>query len=136
MRFRRRELSNWHFENGVELPAIAGSFVQGFLARRNLADDLQAWLAQGVVPPEMLAQVPRELREIAEALETGAPESAMPAIPGRPARRATRRRGKGIGSASPTTRSPFEPTRLVSVLTVYSWLFSSTRWQINRRHTP
>jgi hypothetical protein len=61
----------------------------------NLADDLQAWLAQGVVPPEMLAQVPRELREIAEALESGAPESAMPAIPGppRPPRHASSRQG-------------------------------------------
>ncbi len=50
----------------------------------NLADDLQAWLAQGVVPQEVLAQVPRELREIAGALETGAPVSPMPAIPGPP----------------------------------------------------
>jgi hypothetical protein len=48
-----------------------------------------------VVPPEMLAQVPRELREIAEALESGAPESAMPAIPGppRPPRHASSRQG-------------------------------------------
>jgi hypothetical protein len=62
----------------------------------NLADDLQAWLAQGVVPPEVLAQVPRELREIAEALETGAPVSPMPAIPRppRPPRHAMSRQGK------------------------------------------
>jgi len=61
----------------------------------NLADDLQAWLAQGVVPPEVLAQVPRELREIAEGLETGAPVSPMPAIPGppRPPRHASSRQG-------------------------------------------
>ena len=50
----------------------------------NLADDLLAWLAQGVAPPEVLAQVPRELREIAEALETGAQVSPIPAIPGPP----------------------------------------------------
>ena len=42
----------------------------------NLADDLQAWVAQGVVPPEVLVQVPRELRKIAEALETRAPVSS------------------------------------------------------------
>jgi hypothetical protein len=50
----------------------------------NLADDLQAWLAQGMAPPEVLARVPRELREIAEALETGVPVSPIPAIPGPP----------------------------------------------------
>jgi hypothetical protein len=47
----------------------------------NLADDLQAWLAQGVFPPEALARVPRELREIADALETGASVWPMPAVP-------------------------------------------------------
>jgi hypothetical protein len=47
----------------------------------NLADDLQAWLTQGVFPPEVLAPVPRELREIAEALETGAPVWPLPAVP-------------------------------------------------------
>jgi hypothetical protein len=50
----------------------------------NLADDLQAWLAQGVAPPEVLAQVPRELRELAEALETGVAVSPIPAMPGPP----------------------------------------------------
>lgn len=61
----------------------------------NLADDLQAGLAQAAVSPEMLAQVPRELREIAQALETGAPVSPMPAIPGppRPPRHASSRQG-------------------------------------------
>jgi hypothetical protein len=50
----------------------------------NLADDLQAWLSQGVARPEVLAQVLRELREIAEALETGAAVSPILAIPGPP----------------------------------------------------
>ena len=61
----------------------------------NLADDLQAWVAQGVVPPEVLAQVPRELREIADALETRAPVPPMPAIPRppHPPRRASSRQG-------------------------------------------
>jgi hypothetical protein len=61
----------------------------------NLADDLKAWLAQGTVAPEVLPQVIQELREIAEALETGAPVSPIPAIPHspRPARHTLSRRG-------------------------------------------
>jgi hypothetical protein len=47
----------------------------------NLADDLDEWLAQGTVAPEVLPQVIRDLREIVEALETGAPVSPFPAIP-------------------------------------------------------
>jgi hypothetical protein len=59
----------------------------------NLADDLKGWLAQGIVAPEVLPQVIQELREIAEALETGAPVSPIPAIPPspRPARHALSR---------------------------------------------
>lgn len=47
----------------------------------NLADDLQAWLAQGTLAPEVFPQVIAELREITEALETGAPISPIPAGP-------------------------------------------------------
>src|SRR5438309_1681797 len=47
----------------------------------NLADDLQKWLAQGAVAAEVLPQVIEELRQIAEALNTGAPISPIPAIP-------------------------------------------------------
>ena len=61
----------------------------------NLADDLEAWLAQRTVAPEVLPQVVQELREIAEALETGAPIWPIPTIPQspRPARHALSRRG-------------------------------------------
>ena len=61
----------------------------------NLADDLNAWLAQGMVAPEVLPQVIQELREIAEALETEAPVQPIPAIPQppRPARSALSQRG-------------------------------------------
>ena len=47
----------------------------------NLSDDLQKWLAQGAVAPEVLPQLIEELRRIAEALNTGAPISPIPAIP-------------------------------------------------------
>jgi hypothetical protein len=47
----------------------------------NLADDLQKWLAHGTFGPEVLPQVIEELREIAGALETGAPIPAIPEIP-------------------------------------------------------
>ena len=47
----------------------------------NLAVDLQEWLGQVTVAPEVLPQVSDELREIAKALEIGAPISPIPAIP-------------------------------------------------------
>lgn len=50
----------------------------------NLTDDLEAWLAHGTVGSEVLAQLIRELREIAHALETGKPISPMPEIPQAP----------------------------------------------------
>jgi hypothetical protein len=53
----------------------------------NLADDLQQWLARGNVT-EVLPEVREELLDIAKALESGAPISAIPAIPVPP--RATR----------------------------------------------
>jgi hypothetical protein len=61
----------------------------------NLADDLQKWLAQGAVASEVLPQVIEELRQIAEALNTGAPISPIPTIPlpPRQARPALSRRG-------------------------------------------
>ena len=55
----------------------------------NLADDLQQWLAHGSIDPEVLPQVREELREIATALDTGAPISPMTSIPVPP--QATRR---------------------------------------------
>ena len=55
----------------------------------NLADDLQQWLEQSTAARDVLPQVSEELREIAKALDTGAPISPMTAIPVPP--RATRR---------------------------------------------
>jgi hypothetical protein len=53
----------------------------------NLADDLRLWLAQGTVDPEVLPQVGEELREIANALDTGAPMPQVPGIPVPPRKR-------------------------------------------------
>jgi hypothetical protein len=47
----------------------------------NLADDLGGWIAHGTVDRDLTAQVGEELREIAQALHTGAPVSPMPEIP-------------------------------------------------------
>lgn len=47
----------------------------------NLADDLQKWLAHGSIDAGVLAEVRDELRQIAIALDTGAPIYSMPEIP-------------------------------------------------------
>jgi hypothetical protein len=47
----------------------------------NLADDLEKWLVHGRVDREIMAQVGGELREIAQALDSGAPISPVPGIP-------------------------------------------------------
>jgi hypothetical protein len=49
----------------------------------NLADDLQQWIGADTIDPEVLPQVAAELREIVEALDTGAsipqvPETLLP----------------------------------------------------------
>ena len=46
----------------------------------NLANDLERWIAHGSIDPDVLPQPCEELREIASALETGAPLSSVPAI--------------------------------------------------------
>jgi hypothetical protein len=78
----------------VQGPASQLSSLACYLV--NLADDLQQWLEhRGSIDPEVLAQVREELREIANALDTGAPISPVPAIPvpPRPTRRESSRRG-------------------------------------------
>jgi hypothetical protein len=56
----------------------------------NLTDDLQSWLVRGEISPEVLAQVCREFREIADALEAGTIIPQMPEIHVPPAPRSTR----------------------------------------------
>jgi hypothetical protein len=60
----------------------------------NLAEDLQRWLVQGKIAPEVLARVCREFREIANALEAGTFIPEMPEIPVPPAPRSAR---SGLG---------------------------------------
>lgn len=57
----------------------------------NLADDLRQWLVHGSADPEVLPEGREELREIAKALDTGAPILPIPPPP-RPARRDVSRR--------------------------------------------
>lgn len=59
----------------------------------NLADDLQRWLVHGKIAPEVLAQICREFREIADAVEAGTVIPQMPEIPVLPAPRSTRSGG-------------------------------------------
>lgn len=76
----------------------------------NLADDLEEWLAAGALPPEVLSQVVQELREILEALETGAPIWPVPAIllpPHRARRRALSRQGNQNQKHAPDDEIPF-----------------------------
>ena len=56
----------------------------------NLSDDLQRWLVHGKIAPEVLTQVRREFREIADALDAGTCIPQTPEIPVPPAPRSTR----------------------------------------------
>jgi hypothetical protein len=57
----------------------------------NLSDDLEKWLVHGTIAPEVLVQVRKELRAIADALEAGEPIPQMPEIAIPPALRSERR---------------------------------------------
>jgi hypothetical protein len=61
----------------------------------NLADDLQQWLAQGTAVSDVFPEVGGELRQIADALDTGAPIPQVPEIllPPRETRGASSPRG-------------------------------------------
>ncbi len=65
------------------------------MANTRRSHDEEAWTSAKKIDPEVLAQVREELREIANALDTGAPISPVPAIPvpPRPTRRESSRRG-------------------------------------------
>jgi hypothetical protein len=48
---------------------------------KNLADDVQQWLAHSTIDPDVLRQVSAELRDIASALDTGGSIDPIPGIP-------------------------------------------------------
>jgi hypothetical protein len=52
----------------------------------NLSDDLESWLVHGRITPEVLVQVRKELREVADALEAGELVPQIPDIAIPPAR--------------------------------------------------
>ena len=91
-------MGTMHVANRVQDPGWQLSDLVCYLM--NLADDLQKWLAHGSIDPEVLPQVREELREIAAALDTGAPIDPIPAFRYRPA-------GRPRGE---TTRSPRSTT--------------------------
>jgi hypothetical protein len=61
----------------------------------NLSDDLERWLAHGTIPPEVLVQVRKELRAIADALELGESIPQMPGIAIPPAPKSERSAHRG-----------------------------------------
>jgi hypothetical protein len=75
-----------HTEDALEMAREQTGQVESLVCYLlNLADDLQRWLVDGKIAPEVLAQVCREFREIADALEAGAFIPQMPEIPVPPA---------------------------------------------------
>jgi hypothetical protein len=61
----------------------------------NLSDDLERWLVHGTIAPEVLVQVRKELREIADALEAGKLIPQMQEISTPPAPRSRRSAHRG-----------------------------------------
>lgn len=71
-----------HRDEALEIAGEAKRQIEDLVCYlANLADDLEAWLANGRIPPELLAQVRKEFREIADALEAGTLIPQMPEIP-------------------------------------------------------
>jgi hypothetical protein len=88
---RAKGKSRPHTEEVVEMAGERTGQVENLVCYlANLADDLQRWLEHGKIAPEVLAQVCREFREIADALEAGTLIPQMREIPVPPAPRSAR----------------------------------------------
>jgi hypothetical protein len=88
---RAKGESRSHTDDALEMAGEQTGKVENLVCYLlNLSDDLQRWLAHGKMAPEVLAQVCREFRAIADALETGTVVPQMPEIPVPPAPRSTR----------------------------------------------
>jgi hypothetical protein len=61
----------------------------------NLSDDMERWLVQGTIAPEVLVQVRKELRAIADALQAGELIPQIPEITIPPAPRSERSAHRG-----------------------------------------
>jgi hypothetical protein len=91
---RAKGESRSHTGDALEMAGVRTGQVENLVCYlTNLADDLQRWLVHGKIAPEVLAQVCRELREIADALDAGTFIPQMPEIPVPPAPRSTRSGG-------------------------------------------
>jgi hypothetical protein len=83
--------SRSHTDDGVEMASKQMRQTETLVCYlANLADDLQKWLVHSQIAPQVLAQVCREFREIADAIEAGTFIPQMPEIPVPPAPRSTR----------------------------------------------
>ena len=85
--FRRREGENRsHADDALEMASEPARQIESLVCYLvNLADDLERWLVHGKVAPEVLAQLRREFRKIADALEAGTLIPEMSEIPDPPA---------------------------------------------------
>lgn len=80
--------SRSNMDDGLEMAGEQTGQVENLVCYlANLSDDLQRWLVHGKIAPEVLTQVRREFREIADALEAGTLIPQMPEIPVPPAPR-------------------------------------------------
>jgi hypothetical protein len=83
--------SRSHTDDALEMAGEQTGQVENLVCHvANLADDLQMWLVHGEIAPEVLVQVCREFRAIADALEAGTVVPQMPEIPFPPAPRSRR----------------------------------------------
>jgi hypothetical protein len=95
---RPQDESGFHGGNALEMTGKPMGQIEDLVCYlANLCEDLESWLAHGTIAPEVVVQVCKELREIADALEMGKsvpqipeispppdPHSARPARRGRP----------------------------------------------------
>jgi hypothetical protein len=88
---RAKGESRSHADDALEMAGEQTAQVENLVCYlANLSDDLQRWLVHRKIAPEVLTQVRREFREIADALEAGTCIPQTPEIPVPPAPRSTR----------------------------------------------